>query len=363
MARTAAAVLLLALCFPPHLSPAPQEDWRTDVRDALAAGDLETAREILTPRLEDEDGDIRKTALALVAFAAHQGGDAETELRLVHRYFETFKDTDPDFVFLDEPTRRRFVTFFGRWKTSYPLIEEIFLLEPVETPPPAPPASVRVGLELLNAAYYKVTADGVILEGGMWQEGFHAFSLPAEDLFERPGSRHYELHLMIDDLVVRKPLSVAVEVVQTREPPTATLPLTGIEPRYRPLEGEINIYVGDRLILSSQKRSIAVAAIEFPKMGPSAPNQKPYMPPPRPGEPFSGGVPGVSITDAIGLAIQAVRDLFAKKPPTPYKPSYRRVMSMSLLYSLRDGAGRARDIEAIVRFEPGPAAIGTNRPR
>jgi hypothetical protein len=319
-------------------------DWKRDILAYLgspkdyqgALGYLQTAYE----GLEDPE---KQTARAFLAYLSGKTGGQEEERRWIVSYFELYRDIDPQFDFLDWESRRDFVDYWGRWKTAYPLVTDLNLLEALGSNAGAPPADIRIGVELANPAYYKVSDETGTLEGGLWQAGFHILTFPARGLFDRSGAKSFTLDLKAGDLVLRKRIDVDIDLLlPAGEAPAAP---SAPAPRMRDITGEISLYVGDKLITTSRKTITKSVPLTFPLPGPSAPNTKPYMAP-RDNDPMLNSA---SILDAVGLAYQTIRDLLKKKPPTPSPPTYQKVKRMSLAF----GAGGRAEIV----LKPGEAEL------
>ena len=351
--KTGAALLLLAA-----LAPGLRADWKAELLARLGrAPDHRGAWDYLVqeaPKLGPED---RQAAELILPFLASKLGEAERERELVSGYFETYRDNDPDFGFLDGYTLRDFLAFWARWKRSYPLVYDLNLLSYARSPATGIPASVDIGLELLNDAFYRISLGPYILEGGHWPRGFHILTIPLRSLFERSDTYEFVLDLKAGDLVVRKPVRVRIEIADLVSAPGAApkedffresrAPLKAIE------EGEILLYVDNKLVLKSRKIAPRPASFSFPLGGPSMPGQKPYLPPPKDG-PMAHGV---SILDAIALAYQAIKDLMVKNPPAPAAPSYQKVGSLAFAYSRTTAAGSSVSARASVSLVPAPGLI------
>ncbi len=320
-------------------------DWKRDILTYLgspkdypaALGYLQAAY----PGLEDTE---KQTARAFLAYLSDKTGGRDEERRWIVAYFEVYRDIDPQFDFLDWESRRDFVDYWGRWKTSYPLVTDLNFLEALGPHAGAAPAEIRIGVELANPAYYKVADESGTLEGGLWQAGFHILTFPAGGVFDRSGARSFTLDLKAGDLVLRKRIDVDIEV-QTPIGAPAAATAAAPAPRLRDITGEISLYIGDKLITTSRKTIAKSATLTFPLPGPSAPNTKPYLAP-RENDPMLNSA---SILDAVGLAYQTIRDLLKKKPPTPSPPTYQKVKRMSLAFG--DG-GRAEIV-----LKPGEAEL------
>ncbi len=337
-------------------------DWRADLLSYLGPRpDFAAARAYLDSQwtsLEDAD---RQTALALLAFLARKTLDVDRERSLVVDYFEMYHDTHPDFGFLDDWTRRDFLSFWGFWTTNFPLVTGLSFLDSREVADTGLPATIEVGLNLLNDAYYRISLESRVLEGGHWSGGFHILTIPVSRLFEKPGSYEFVLDLKRNDLIVRKPFRIDIDV-KTRgsertDAGTKDL-IAGPSPASptKIPEGEIALYVDGKLILTSKKSAPrSQAPLKIPIPGPSMPGQKPYLVPPR-DDPMSRGV---SILDALSLAYKAIKDLTKKKPPKASPPSYAKVDTLTFSFLKWDSEGMTAEAQAMVRMRPLKAVLLT----
>lgn len=312
-------------------------DWKQEVLGYLSPGrDYPAARAYLRENFAKIDPLEKSDALGLIAYLARMTGDGRDEQDRIVEYFETYGDTDPAFDLPDELLRRDFVTFWARWKSAYPLVTGLVFLERAGESDPSPPARLEIGLELLNGAYYKVSISDRVLEGGLWQRGFHILKLPFSTGYDKPGSLEFDLDLKTGGMVVRKRITVEVDVRTAG--PTASLPpvqaaAPGRLPPPRLVEGEVSLYVGDKLILKSKKLSSKTAPIKFKIPGPSAPGTKPFLAPKK--DDFMLNT--VSIVDALALAYQTVKDLIKKKKAGPASPPvYQKTQQLAFSFT-REG--------------------------
>ena len=353
--KTVAALVLLAA-----LAPALRADWRSELLSRLGRNpDYQGAWDYLAGEAGKIGSEDRQTVEFILPFLASKTGGRDRERELVSKYFETYRDNDPDFGFLDGYTLREILAFWAVWKRSYPLAYDLNLLSYAKAPATGIPASVDIGLELLNDALYRVSLGPYILEGGHWPRGFHILTIPLRTLFERSDTYEFVLDLKAGDIVVRKPIRVRVEIadmVSAAPAPSAPrddffresrAPLRAIE------EGEISLYVDNKLILKSRKIASRPASFSFPLGGPSMPGQKPYLPPPK-DDPMAHAV---SILDAVALAYQTIRDLVAKKPPVASAPSYQKVGSLAFAYSRTTAAGASVSARASITLVPAQGDI------
>jgi hypothetical protein len=353
--RRTAAILLLFLATP----ALAQSDWKADLLAHLGRQpDYRAAFDYLSEALKTLEPDDRQTATLLLPFLASKLGERDQERDLVTAYFETYRDYDPDFGFLDDYTIHDFLAFWAAWKRTYPLVYDVALLSYDRTAATGLPGSVDIGLELLNEAFYRVSLGPYILEGGRWSAGFHILTIPLRGLFERSENYDFVLDLKAGDIILRKPIQLRVELAdvaapvappsrETTDRPARSAPLKPIE------EGELSLYIDGKLVLRSRKIAAKPSSFTFPLGGPLMPGQKPYMPPPK-------DVPeahGVSILDALALAYQALKALVAKKPPQPSPPSYTKVSNLTFAYSRTTVEGSTVSARASLSLAPGRGSI------
>jgi hypothetical protein len=361
MIKKVAWILLLLSILGP--SAAWGDDWKARLVSRLARPpDYAGAMAVLEGQLPALEAEDLQTASALQAFLAAKLGDPDRERALAAAYFEKYRDNDPDIGFLDLASLHDFVNFWGSWKSTYPLVSEVNFLSYSSDPKGSPPAAIDIGLELLNGAYYRISLGPYVLEGGRWARGFHILTVPVADLFGRSGSYEFLLDLKSGDLVVRKPLKIVIDVTDSPAPAPAPARLPAFEDSRKPtpgppaassMTGEIDLYVGDKLILKSRKVPVRIPPTEFHIGGPLMPGQKPYMPPPK-NDPMASGV---SVLDALALTYKAVKDLFAKKPPKPSPPAYQKVSSLTFSFARARAEGGPAPARAVIRLEPGPGGI------
>lgn len=368
MTRKVGLSLCLVLCLGLRLNAAG--DWKAEVRESLTGLRRDYARAL--NRLEAAsaglEGDDLQAASALLPYLASRLGLAGKEQEAIIEYFERYRDNQPDLTFLDDGTFRDFLTFWAGWRNKYPLVSELAFLYRGQASFSALPATVEVGLQTSTNAYYRISLNGVIIEGGLWPGGWHVLTIPVAQLFSSPGGYEFMLDLKSDDLVIRKPIRLDVDITETAlaAAPAAAraFPLmprvsgTGHgrpapPPQPSSLQGTISLYIDDKLIMSSRKSAPKAPPVEIPIPGPSMPGQKPYMPPPK-SDPMANGV---SVLDALALAYRAVRDLLSRKPPPPPAPTYQKVTSLSYSFVRTSENGVVSRVRAVLSVGPGKAFL------
>jgi hypothetical protein len=338
-------------------------DWKAELLSCLGPRpDYLKAMNLLAGQAKGLESGDRQTAEALLPYLARKLGRTAEEQDLISDYYEKYKDNDPEFGFLDDSTHRDFLDFWMHWKSSYPLVSGMsFLLRPGSAGATLP-AGIEIGLDLLNDAYYKISLGPYVLEGGFWPRGFHIVTVPVEDLFDRSGTYEFTLDLKSGALVLRKPIRIEVIVSSVARlgplPPAMPTIEDGSKARTAPpvqsnLEGDLSLYVGGKLIMTSRKLAVRMPPINIPIPGPSLPGTKPYLPPPKT-DPMANSV---SILDALALTYKTLKDLLSKKPPAPLAPSYQKVTSLSFSFDRAMGDGTLSGARAEVRLDPVRGAI------
>ncbi len=339
-------------------------DWKSDLRACLdpPRRDFAAARTLLREIRDGLEPVDKQAAEALLAFLARRTGDAQDERERIVAYFETYGDADPAFDFLDDTLGREFMIFWGTWKTSYPLTSGFVFLEKTGDDDPSPPARLEVGLELLNEAYYRVSGDGVTLAGGLWHGGFHILRLPFTGGYDRTGEIAFDLDLKITGLVVRKRITVKVNV-ETSSPAfqlPAVAPAAGppAPPAPRAVEGEVSLYVGDKLILTSKKLSSKPAPLKIPIPGPSPWGTKPFIVPRKDAPQFNQ----FSIIDAVSEVIKAIKDIGKKrKAASASPPSYRKTQALGFAFTRPGPSGGEVRYRASVSLAASNGSVAAER--
>ncbi len=333
-------------------------DWKQELSSLLGrAPDYRAAWDYLSEESKNLEAEDRQAAAFILPFLASKLGDRAAERALTADYFETYLDNDPDFGFLNEYAIRGLLSFWASWKRVYPLVYDLNLLSYARTPATGLPASVDVGLELLNEAFYRISLGPYVLEGGHWPKGFHILTIPLRGLFDRTDTYEFILDLKAGDIICRKPIRLHVDIVDMAQPagpssqdlfsPRPATPSNPVR------EGEISLYIDGKLVLRSRKIAATPAAFTFPLGGPLMQGQKPYMPPPK-NDPMASGV---NIVDALALAYKAIKDLIAKKPPRPLPPSYQKVSVLSFAYARTTSGGSSVSARASLSLPPARAVI------
>lgn len=342
-------------------------DWKTDLQLLIntTKPDYAKALMLVEDKIPSLTADDRQLAGALLPFFAKKTEQLEKEEKGVIDFFETYGDNYPDISFLDPINLQAFLSFWSVWRAAYPLVKETNFLYYDQASFSNFPATVDIGLELGNDAFYRISLNGIIFEGGYWPSGYHILTIPVASIFLASGSYEFLLDLKTEKIILRKPIRLSVDLqeypISTPPPasPAVFPPVTSAKQAQVPdyslsaLEGEISLYIGDKLILRSRKFAPKLPPISIPIPGPSIEGQKPYLPPPK----TDSLVNSVSIMDAIALAYKAIKDLMSRKPPPPVKPSYQKVTSLTYSFTKNLADGTVTRVKAVLSLNSAGASI------
>ena len=360
---------IIAACLFLFLSvSALRADWKTEVSNRLGLErNFSAALSYLREAYPSIDALEKPNALALLAFFCRKNNDLGEEARYVIDYFETYREADPMFEFLEEDIRRDFVIFWGKWTSLYPLITEAALLARPRDEEAGPPAFLEIGITLRNRAYYKLSGREGTIEGGLFEPGFHIVKIPLSGDYIETGRVDYDLDLKAGSLVIRKRLTLDIAVKTVGRPlslvPTPSKNRNPAKENpektiLRPVEGEISIYVGDTLILTSKKLTSSPASLTFKIPGPSAPGTKPYLAPDKNTPQFNT----VSILDAVTLAISTIKDLVKKKKHVlqDVPKTYQKTLQLSFPFSKNAPEGGEIRCRALISIRTANAVMLNN---
>lgn len=346
MNKRSPGLILSCLCLVLWL----QADWKKDVQDSLGSRkDIQGAYDLLTAQYGVIEASDKPGVSGLLAFLAHKLDDHGAETAWITEFFERYQAQDTLFEYVDGVTRFELIMFLDTWRETYPLVTDISLLQRTDAFDSMLPAQLEIGVEVRNGAFYKISDEERILSGGQWMEGFHILKIPVSSQFDSRGTLSYFLDLKAGDLVIRKPIRLAVTIEEQPSAfETAPRPPAARRPAQKPLEGELALYIGDRLIFSSRKLPAFTPPPAEIKITPPLPQgTKPFMLPPK-DDPFAHSV---SIFDAVGLTYKAIRDIFKKKPPEKSPNPYRRQDQMTVVFQRQHPEGGEVTIQATVNLK------------
>lgn len=333
-------VLLLAVS-----AGALRAQWRTDVARLFTNGkDYREIADYLGPAYGTMESLIDKSdASGILAYCAGRRNNPPDEARWIVEYFEANGGNDTGFAFLDLLNQSDVLGWLNAWRGRYPQITEIALVKGIGDKPLMPQGILPLVIDIRNEAYYKFALGPDVLEGGQLKPGFNVIALDANDLFLRPGTRVYSLEVKAAGLILRKEITLEVDVSTPRFSPPKTAPPPGQTAEYI-----LSMYIGGELVMSSRKEERPVSL----KLG-LQPGNLPYgfkpdyvlhRDDPNPMNSFS-------IIQAIGMIYSLLKDLLKKRSKKDVEPpKIQTVSELTLTFKQKDEYNRDRESKVSIRL-------------
>jgi len=323
--------------------------WRGDVaRLFLKAPDHKAISERI---LQEYDGleslQDKADAAGILAFCFGHLNDSANETRWIVEYFETGKGKDSGYAFLDLVHQADVIGWLNDWRSRYPLVTEIALIRGVGDQSIIPQGILPLVVEISTDAFYKFSRGTSVLEGGQFKSGFNIIALDANELFLNSGSRVYVLELKSGRLILKKEISLEIEVTS----PRSAIPPSSPRPSFGPstsITYTLAMYIGGELVMTSTKVEKPVSlALNIKPSGNPYGFSPDYI--------LKKDQPGIynsfSIFSAIGLLYSLLKDLFTKKGKKDVEPPrIELVKDMSLVFKQRDMAGRSWETKVGVKL-------------
>lgn len=322
------------------------EDWRAELIDFFKDGqaaDYRGAASYLAEKIDSLGEEDKPLACGLLAYMQSRLGNKEREYQRLGEYFEKYGAIGMGFTFLPISVRNDVLRYLREWQLRYPWVLKIGFVTPGAEEEPSllanPPEMILLGVEMAGDVYYKVIDGQNVIKGGRFHRGFNAVSLPGWKLFREPGIFPFILEFKAGDLIVRRELSVGVQLESVG---VMGKPSPGREEEELLLE----MYFGEDLLASSRRTLPAARdlGIETPppsgKYDPFGPG---YQNEPR----IPSGVPIMAIPAAISEAIKALTKKDEVEPVPPPK------LRTDLLVKFMRPNARGDDIEVQARISLG----------
>ena len=319
--------------------------WRSDVAKLFHNDkDYKAIADYLEPVYATLESLIDKSdASGILAFCDGRRNLSAEERQWIVEFFEANGGNDTGFAFLDLVNQSDVLGWLNGWRGRYPQITEIALIKGVGDEPLMPQGVLPLVIDIRNEAYYKFALGAEVLEGGQLKPGFNVIALNANDLFLEPGTRVYSLEVKAAGLILRKEITLEVDVSTPRFSPPKTAPPPG-----RTAEYFLSIYIGGELVMSSRKEERPVSL----KLG-LQPGNLPYgfkpdyvlhRDEPNPMNSFS-------IVQAIGMIYSLLKDLLKKKNKKDVEPpKIQTVRDLTLTFKQKDEYNRNQESKVSIRL-------------
>jgi hypothetical protein len=220
-----------------------------------------------------------------------------------------------------------------------PVVLDIAFIKSKRLEGPYPPQELAIGIELARKAYYKLWYKDNVIKAGLLNAALNIINIPADHLFKQSGIHIYRLDLKAGNREISKEIEMEVYVDQEE------IGKQRKEEEVRNLEYRVSLYIGDRLISSSQKKHYEKIAFKI-KLPPMPYNYDPNFPEKK--DPLANSF---SIFTAIGLAYQLARGIEKKLNP-PKKPTYvvQRKKAILATFKRRDSRGVEQEVQASLKL-------------
>jgi hypothetical protein len=169
----------------------------------------------------------------------------------------------------------------------------------------------------------------------MFNSGFNIISLDANELFARPGTRVYMLEIKAAGLILKKEVTLDVEVSS----PAHAQPLKA-QPSAQVVEYTLSLYVDGELVMSSKKieKPNAWTIGVKPSVNPFGFKPDYWVNRNQP------GLNSVPIFSAIGVIYSLLKDLLTKKNKKGAEaPQIKTAQDMTIVFKQTDAAGHQQE--------------------
>jgi hypothetical protein len=208
-----------------------------------------------------------------------------------------------------------------------PLIAGIFLIEGGSYQKSTPPVKIVIGVEMKADALYKLSAQGRLIAGGFFPEGWNVLSLPSVDLFQKSGSHSYILEAKSGDFESRKEIVIDVRMIPQYV-------IRRISEKRKKYTYTLSFLMGEKLIYATTKLPASEISLKLdlpPSTGEYNPFgliEKSYTPP-----------RSVSILDAAAGVYQLAKSLSKGKNKKDRQETIQKKKQITTTFKRRNAVG------------------------
>jgi hypothetical protein len=208
-----------------------------------------------------------------------------------------------------------------------------------------PPSSLVLGINVEVDVFYKLSDSTGVLKGGLFKSGFNTVSIESRDLFLRSGTYTYSLEVKAGPVIQKKSFDIEIELDLPPQPP---VPEKKPEKKIEDKVYKLSLYVGDRLIATSQKAQEDRANLKL-DLPPSHGSYQPFGPPER-DDPMMHSVP---IPVVIAEVYKLFKNVVKKRKERKLAAKARTVkkMTASFLRSNSDGVETEINAQILLRLK------------
>ncbi len=223
------------------------QDWTQDLA-SLFLENVSSAEiaSFLEAKFDSLNPEEKATASLILAFLWQKDNDLPHSYSWLARFFEDFRGEGVFFDFLPRSIQNELWSFLRKWQSRYPLVNDLAFLIPAEaTASISPPDSVVLAIQMANSAYFKLIFENETIKAGLLQKGLNTLSLEISPLIRQSGPKNFFLELKADDLLIRREISINVNL--TSEILLSSAPQADITRIYR-----VSLLLGNKLLAQSQ---------------------------------------------------------------------------------------------------------------
>lgn len=318
-------------------------DWMSDISASFKGQDYKGAVEFLLGHLEETQEESNPIISGLLAYSFSRLQKRDEEYRWLGEYFENYRGEEVIFDFLDDSTYAHILNYLTTWKMKYPYISEISLIKGDIYQGPNPPDKLIIGIEIEGDAYYRLSDEGGMIKGGLLKRGFNSTHIQARDFFQKSGSHTYFLDLKAGSLIMGKEVEIDVRLdseVKVRKK---------VEVTEKPIENpvfKLSMYVGDELIIQSQKLSYGNLPMRL-NLPPWPKNASPY------GPIYENefALNSFSIADAVGAIYGLIKELKKEKKENESPIPIQKQMQLRSTFLRTNQEGDTEEVRATITLK------------
>lgn len=217
-------------------------------------------------------------------------------------------------------------------------IVDISLIEDQRFRENRPPAKLTLGVEMREAAYFKLLREGDVIEAGRLNRGLNFIGIPASDYFLRSGVFEIVLDMRVGGRNLRRQIELDVQMDADSEPPPETV-------EFEDLHYDLSLYVGDKQLASSSLRHYGKFPLAF-DIPPLPLDHRPYDPEWK----ESPMANSFSILSAVALALEGYKAIRKKTAHKPYLYEYETKKVIAFQFTRRTDRGRERPVGCVLRL-------------
>ncbi len=219
------------------------------------------------------------------------------------------------------------------------LIKEIFLIKNPNQTYVTAPHEIRISLNMIAPAYYKLSNEDIFLSAGYLPRGVNFLSIPTKSFFEKTATHSFLLELKTEKAVTRKDIVLDIQLA-IMDAPKKTKP----EPETP--EQKLTLYIENQLVSIRMKQLEMIPAIQK-DLATVPRNTDPfYVPKERERElPIKNTI---SIIDTLLMGYKLIRTLTKKKDEGEPRLALQHTHSLTIQFFRKNPQGIEEEVIAMI---------------